>query len=71
MMQSFNVTGMSCDHCVRAVMGAISNLDPAARVTVDLAGGRVTVEGESADRAALAAAIAHEGYDVAGAAPGG
>lgn len=43
-MQVFNVQGMTCAHCVRAVTGAIQGQDPAAQVQVDLAKGEVSVQ---------------------------
>jgi copper chaperone len=64
MNQSFNVQGMSCGHCVQAVTNAVKAVDPAAEVKVDLATGKVEVQSEQ-DRAALAKAIAEEGYTVA------
>ena len=42
-MQIFNVQGMTCAHCVRAVTTAIQNEDPAADVQVDLDRGEVKV----------------------------
>ena len=65
-MQSFTVTGMTCGHCVRAVTEAITRLDAAATVRVDLAAGRVETDSRL-PRAALAGAIVEEGYDVASA----
>lgn len=59
------VEGMSCGHCVRAVTEAVHARDAAAKVAVDLAAGTVTLE-TTAPRAALAEAIAAEGYVVAG-----
>ena len=41
------VDGMSCEHCVKAVKGAVLGLDANARVDVDLGGGMVTVEFDS------------------------
>ncbi|HZY15977.1 MAG TPA: cation transporter [Ramlibacter sp.] len=64
MKQSFQVQGMTCGHCVRAVTQALKSLDPQAEVQVDLAAGRVEVQSQQ-DRAALAQAIAEEGYQVA------
>jgi copper chaperone len=56
----FDVEGMTCGHCVRAITRAIHTLDPDARVDVDLAQGVVTVEGQlMAD--AVADVIAREG----------
>jgi copper chaperone len=64
MNQSFQVQGMSCGHCERAVTQAVKAIDPAAQVKVDLAGGKVEVE-TSQPREAVAKAIADEGYTVA------
>lgn len=64
MKQVFNVQGMSCNHCVKAVTKALQQLDPQAQVQVDLAGKKVEVESTQA-REALAKAIADEGYAVA------
>ena len=64
MNQSFQVQGMTCGHCVRAVTEAVKGVDPAAEVKIDLASGKVDVQSEQ-DRAALARAIQDEGYTVA------
>jgi copper chaperone len=61
--QVFQVKGMSCGHCVRAVTQAVQALDPQAQVAVDLPTGRVTVN-STLSRAATAAAISEEGYEV-------
>ena len=57
----FKVEKMSCSHCVRAVTNALRELDPQARVEVDLATGIVEVEGQVSDVQA-ATAITAEGY---------
>ncbi|MBS0453113.1 MAG: heavy-metal-associated domain-containing protein [Proteobacteria bacterium] len=59
----FQVTGMSCGHCVRAVEEAVQGVDPAAQVKVELAQGQVQVE-STQPREAVAAAIADAGYTV-------
>ena len=41
MNQSFQVQGMTCGHCVRAVTEAVKSVDPQAEVKVDLATGKV------------------------------
>lgn len=64
MNHSFDVQGMTCGHCVRAVEDAVQALDAQAQVSVDLAAGRVQVQ-STQPRAALAAAITEAGYDVA------
>ena len=62
-MQVFNVQGMSCGHCVKAVTQALQAKDPAASVRVDLAAKEVGVESAlTADQ--VIAAISEEGYDV-------
>lgn len=62
-MQKFNVEGMSCGHCERAVVQAIQSLDTGAQVSVDLAAGTVQVE-SSLPRQALVEAIQEEGFQV-------
>lgn len=64
MNQTFNVQGMSCGHCEKAVTQAVKSVDPAAVVKVDLATGKVEVQ-SAKDREAIAKAIAEEGYPVA------
>lgn len=61
---TFNVTGMTCGHCEKAVVQAVKQLDPQAQVTVDRTQNKVNVH-SSQPREALAAAIAEEGYAVA------
>ena len=61
-MQMFNVQGMSCGHCVKAITQALQAKDPAASVRVDLAAKEVGVESAlSSDQ--VIAAITEEGYD--------
>lgn len=64
MNQTFNVKGMSCGHCERAVTQAVKTLDPQAEVRIDRATGTVQVQSEQA-REALIAAITEEGYATA------
>lgn len=64
MNQTFNVQGMTCGHCEKAVTRAIRQLDPQAEVRIDRAQNRVDVHSEQ-PREALARAIAEEGYAVA------
>ncbi|AIZ35492.1 heavy-metal-associated domain-containing protein [Pseudomonas sp. K1(2024)] len=60
-MHVFNVQGMTCGHCVKAVTQAIQAVDAAAQVEVDLPGRQVKVQSESpAER--IVAAIVEEGY---------
>ncbi len=64
MNQTFNVQGMTCGHCERAVTQAVKALDPQAAVLIDRATGKVEVD-SSQPREAIAAAISEEGYSVA------
>lgn len=63
-MHVFNVKGMSCGHCVRAVTQAIQARDAAAQVQVDLADGEVRVDSRLPEEALLEA-IRGEGYEAA------
>lgn len=58
---SFTVPDMTCGHCVKAITAAVTAAVPGAVVVIDLPARRVTVE-NAPDRAAVAAAIAEEGY---------
>ena len=64
MNQQFQVQGMTCGHCVKAVTQAVKSVDPQAEVQVDLASGKVDVQTQQ-DRTAIARAIEEEGYQVA------
>ncbi|MCF5707881.1 copper resistance protein CopZ [Pseudomonas syringae] len=60
-MQLFNVQGMTCGHCVRAVTQAIKNEDPTADVQIELASKEVKVQSAlSAER--IVRLIGEEGY---------
>ncbi|MFJ2321609.1 cation transporter [Pseudomonas sp. NPDC087817] len=62
-MQVFNVEGMSCGHCVKAITNALQAKDPAASVRVDLAAKEVGVESAlSAEQ--VIEVISEEGYAV-------
>jgi copper chaperone len=62
---TFTVTGMTCEHCARAVSDEIGGLRGVVRVDVDLATGRVQVasDGSLAD-ADVRGAVAAAGYEV-------
>jgi copper chaperone len=61
-MQVFNVQGMSCGHCVKAITEALQAKDPSASVRVDLAAKEVGVESAlSVDQ--VIAVITDEGYE--------
>lgn len=63
MKHAFQVEGMTCEHCEKAVVRAIKLLDRAAVVTADRVANKVEVESGLAPEV-LKQAIAEEGYQV-------
>lgn len=63
--RSYNVTGMSCEHCVAAVSARLSELPGVSGVDVDLASGAVLVRGVSVDSDAVRVAVQAAGYALA------
>ena len=64
--ETYRVTGMTCDHCVRAVTGELLLLPGVQRVDVDLESGDVTVTSDNPlDRADVAEAVDEAGYSLA------
>lgn len=57
-----NITGMTCEHCVRATTKALQAVPGVERVEVTLKPGAAVVHGK-ADAAALVAAVKEEGYE--------
>lgn len=60
-----SVGGMACSGCADAVTRAVEKAAPGARVSVDLATGKVTVAG-APSRDVVTAAIAKAGYEIKG-----
>lgn len=60
-MQVFNVQGMTCGHCVKAVTRAVQEQDAAAQVEVDLAARQVRVQ-SALEAERILTAIRDEGY---------
>lgn len=57
------VEGMNCEHCEAAVTAEVSRVSGVTGVRVDLATGRVRVQGEGIDTASVVAAVDEAGYD--------
>ena len=61
-----NVSGMSCEHCVKAITGAVKALPGVSGVDVNLADGIVTVEHDpslvSVD--SIKTEIIEQGYEI-------
>jgi copper ion binding protein len=64
MDRTYEVTGMTCDHCRRAVEDEVGAVPGVTAVAVDLPGGTVRVEGDADDRL-VREAIVEAGYTVA------
>ena len=58
---TLKVEGMSCEHCRAAVTQALRGVGGVEAVSVDLASGLATVQGNT-DLASLLEAVAAEGY---------
>ena len=61
-MTTFDVKGLTCGHCVRAVTSAVQELDAQARVEVDLDAATVTVD-STRPTASIVKAIEEAGYE--------
>ena len=62
---TYSVTGMTCDHCVRAVQSEVGKVSGVASVAFDLAAGKVTVQSEGpVDLAAVRAAVEEAGFEL-------
>lgn len=61
-MLAFRVDDMTCGHCASAITRAVRAVDSGAKVVVDLAAHRVSVEPTEADAEELRTAIAEAGY---------
>jgi copper chaperone len=65
--RSSGVTGMSCEHCARAVRAEIGKLPGVTGVEVDVAAGTVRITGEPLPGDAAVRDAVHEaGYEFAG-----
>ena len=59
----FDISGMTCDHCVHAVTTALKDVHGVADARVDLETKSAAVDGDGLDVAALIAAVEEEGYE--------
>ena len=62
--KTYQVTGMTCGHCVKAVSEEVGQVPGVFHVSVDLDKGVVTVKGSGIDAAAIKAAVEEAGYAV-------
>ncbi|MCB1004080.1 MAG: heavy-metal-associated domain-containing protein [Acidimicrobiales bacterium] len=62
---TYEVRGMTCEHCVRAVTSEVESLPGVTGVDVDLGTGRVVVTSDAPlDDAAMRAAVDEAGYEL-------
>jgi copper chaperone len=64
-MLELQVEGMTCAHCASVVMKAVKGVDGAARVDIDIAANKVTVESD-ANPEVIKYAVIEAGYAVTG-----
>jgi copper chaperone len=64
-LRTYNVEGMSCQHCVAAVTAELGELHGVSSVEVDLASGAVRVRGNDVDGEAVRVAVEDAGYSLA------
>jgi copper chaperone len=57
------ITGMTCDHCVNAVTGALKGVPGVDEAVVSLAEKSAKVTGKDLDPAKLVEAVKEEGYE--------
>jgi copper chaperone len=62
---TYDVKGMTCDHCVRSVTEEIGAVEGVTSVDVSLADGQAVVSGD-ADPEAVRAAVSEAGFEVTG-----
>ena len=60
-----DITGMTCDHCVRSVTNALKDVPGVSDAVVSLESKQATVTAESVDIQALIDAVEEEGYEAA------
>lgn len=63
---TYTVTGMTCQHCVGAVTGEVSQIPGVTDVQIDLSTGQVTVTSdEPIEVDAIRASVDEAGYELA------
>ena len=61
-MIELNITSMTCGHCAAVVTKTVQQIDPQARVEIDLTTKKVRIDG-ARDRATIEQALAQAGYE--------
>lgn len=63
---TLKVEGMSCNHCVKSVEGAVKELGAEAKVDLAAKSVAIAFDGDKVTLAAIKEAIEEQGYDVVG-----
>lgn len=63
--QTYVVQGMTCEHCAKSVRAEVAEVAGVERVQLDLATGRLVVDGTGIDEGEVRAAVAEAGYRTA------
>lgn len=65
-MMKLIVDNMSCQHCVKTITKAINDIDPKAKVTIDLAKHEVDIEDGTISQEAAIQAVNQAGFEFVG-----
>jgi copper chaperone len=65
MTTTYSISGMTCQHCVMSVREEVGEVAGVGAIDIDLASGRMTITGSGYEDAAIRAAVAEAGYDMA------
>lgn len=65
MSTTYDVTGMTCNHCAQAVSTEVSAVTGVTGVEVDVETGKVVVEGDGFTDTQIAEAVDEAGYALA------
>jgi copper chaperone len=64
MKKKIHIEGMSCGHCVRHVNNALSEVEGASNIEVNLEGKYAVIEASGVEDGAIKFAVEDAGYDV-------
>jgi len=64
MTKTYQVEGMTCEHCAASVREEVGEIAGVTKVDVDVASGQVAVSGSDFTDAQVSAAVSEAGYSV-------
>jgi copper chaperone CopZ len=65
-LKTYQVQGMSCAHCRSSVLEEIEEIEGVEHAEVDVASGRLEIQGPGIDDEQVRAAVEEAGYSLAG-----